>query len=256
MPKVPEQPKGSRREGKAGPPASGASGGVPRQRGNAKKKGGAAGEPERPSTGRTPAAKAGASGTSPKGASRAGAAKKADAGTPAPRGRKARAATDGARRATVDPAPRTAGDPERGGDGAERGRPALTSRAAILALVMCVIALSLAYPLREYVAQRYRIAELQAEQEQIRREVEELQQRQDELEDPAYVEREARTRLHYQYPGETAYVVLDSEGAQEGARESEVPDKPWFTRLWESIEEADRARTEPEEIPEAQPPRH
>ncbi|QRN81813.1 MAG: septum formation initiator family protein, partial [Nocardiopsis sp. BM-2018] len=39
----------------------------------------------------------------------------------------------------------------------------LTSRAAILALVVCAIALSLAYPLREYVMQQAQIAQLQDE---------------------------------------------------------------------------------------------
>jgi len=42
-------------------------------------------------------------------------------------------------------------------------RPRFTSRAAVLAVVVCAIALSLAYPVREYIAQRRQIDQLQAQ---------------------------------------------------------------------------------------------
>src|SRR5690606_2403756 len=96
----------------------------------------------------------------------------------------------------------TAGRSAPGGRPRPTGRPALTSRAAVLALLVCVIALSLAYPLREYIAQRARIAQLKEERERTREAVAELAERYEELRDPAYIEREARSRLHYQYPGE------------------------------------------------------
>jgi len=44
-------------------------------------------------------------------------------------------------------------------------RVRLTSRAAVLAVVVCAIALSLAYPVREYIAQRRQIDQLQAERQ-------------------------------------------------------------------------------------------
>src|ERR671923_194422 len=100
-------------------------------------------------------------------------------------------------------------------DGDRRARPgrrggtALTGRAAILAVVMCAIALSLAYPVREYIAQRQEIAELEHKEAVARREVEELQQRKQQLGDTSYIEREARRRLHYCMPGERCYIVLD-----------------------------------------------
>ncbi|WP_242677072.1 FtsB family cell division protein [Streptomonospora litoralis] len=137
------------------------------------------------------------------------------------------------------------------GSGGGRSRPALTSRAAILALVICVIALSLAYPLREYLAQRARIAELREEQAQTEQAVADLRERREELRDPAYIEREARTRLHYQYPGERAYVVVsdeDDQGADGGADSGE----PWFDRLWKSVLEADKPKEE-RTVPEAEP---
>ncbi|KIH97956.1 septum formation inhibitor [Streptomonospora alba] len=127
----------------------------------------------------------------------------------------------------------------------------MTSRAAILALVICMIALSLAYPLREYLAQRARIAELREEKAQTEQAVDELRERREHLKDPAYIEREARTRLHYQYPDERAYVVVSDEDQQDAAADA-GSGEPWFTRLWQSVLEADSPKQEPE-IPEAEP---
>lgn len=123
-----------------------------------------------------------------------------------------------------------------------RVRPMLTSRAAILALVVCVIALSVAYPLREYVMQRAEIAQLQDDRARMEANIEELGGREEALNDDAYVEREARARLHYQYPDETAYIVIrpESEGEDEDRVDPSEPRAPWFTELWRSVEEADR----------------
>ncbi|NYH53519.1 cell division protein FtsB [Nocardiopsis arvandica] len=136
-----------------------------------------------------------------------------------------------------DPARRTG--PVGTGTGRTPGvRPMLTSRAAILALVVCVIALSLAYPLREYIAQRTHIDQLQEEQARMEETVRELRRREELLSQDSYVEREARVRLHYQYPGETTYIV-DRPGTEEGAEADTEPSEPWFAALWRSVEEAD-----------------
>ncbi|PSK98343.1 cell division protein FtsB [Murinocardiopsis flavida] len=138
--------------------------------------------------------------------------------------------------------------------GAARGRPALTSRAAILALVVCVIALSLAYPLREYIAQRAEITELREENARTKENVAELDRRHDELQQRPYIEQEARTRLHYQYPDEKAYVVVGDEDEDTGVKRAPKSADPWFTQLWKSVQEADQAEPKSEKIPEAQPP--
>jgi cell division protein FtsB len=114
----------------------------------------------------------------------------------------------------------------------------LTSRAAILALVMCVIALSLAYPLREYIAQRAQLSELREERARMEQSVQDLRQREEEMTQDSYVEREARVRLHYQYPGETAYIVIPPDSEAEAEADT-GPGEPWFTALWRSVEEAD-----------------
>ncbi|MBB4929739.1 cell division protein FtsL [Lipingzhangella halophila] len=120
--------------------------------------------------------------------------------------------------------------------------------------MVCAIALSLAYPLREYVLQRAEIAKLQEERERTEQSVSELEQRHEELQDPDHIEREARERLHYQYPDERAYVIIADDGGEEAEEESAESREPWFTRLWKSVQEADQAGEQEEEIPEAQPP--
>lgn len=120
-----------------------------------------------------------------------------------------------------------------------RVRPMLTSRAAILALVVCVIALSLAYPLREYVMQQSQIAQLQDDRARMEDNVSQLEEREVALSDQEYVEREARVRLHYQYPDETAYIVIRPESGAEAETDPAEPTEPWFTQLWRSAEKAD-----------------
>ncbi|MFW6642251.1 septum formation initiator family protein [Nocardiopsis algeriensis] len=108
----------------------------------------------------------------------------------------------------------------------------------MLVLVVCVIALSLAYPLREYAAQRAEIAQLREEQARMRESVEELSLREQALGREEYIESEARARLHYQYPGETAYIVIRPED-EDGDEDVSGPRDPWFEVLWRSVEEAD-----------------
>jgi cell division protein FtsB len=119
----------------------------------------------------------------------------------------------------------------------------LTGRAAVLALVICLLAISLAYPLREYLAQRGDIGGIRAQVAQQEKSVADLRSEQKRWQDPAYVERQARERLHFVMPGETSYVVLEPD-------EAPVPDgvvasaprpvkrSPWFTDLWRTVEVA------------------
>lgn len=157
---------------------------------------------------------------------------KAKKATKADRPAKA-AARNGARRAG------DAGTKDSGVGRTSRVRPMLTSRAAILALVVCVIALSLAYPLREYVMQQSQIAQLKEDRARMEENVADLQEREEALSDEAFVEREARARLHYQYPDETAYIVIRPESEAETEADPAEPTEPWFTELWRTVEEAD-----------------
>jgi cell division protein FtsB len=128
----------------------------------------------------------------------------------------------------------------------DRRRASLTGRAAMLALVVCMLAISLAYPLREYLAQRGEIGEYRARVAEQEQRVAELEKARERWEDPAYVEAQARDRLRYVMPGETSYVVLEADEAPapDGVIEkvpAEVERSPWFADLWHSVEVAGRA---------------
>ncbi|TNY37197.1 FtsB family cell division protein [Thermomonospora catenispora] len=134
--------------------------------------------------------------------------------------------------------PRAAGDVVRDDDRRPRGH--LTGRAAILALVVCAIALTLAYPVREYIAQRREIAELRHRERLAYREVQRLAEHKRRLSDEAYIKREARRRLHYCMPGEKCYVVLDDDADDAPRQTGPARKPPWYETLWRSVQAADR----------------
>ena len=125
-----------------------------------------------------------------------------------------------------------------------RGRPPggdrarLTSRAAVLAVVICAIALSLAYPVREYIAQRRQIDQLQAERQMLNGQLASLQHEQQRLGDPVYIEQLARNKLHMCLRGETCYIVIGGQTAAPAAAAASLT--PWYERLWQSVQEANR----------------
>jgi cell division protein FtsB len=128
-------------------------------------------------------------------------------------------------------------------DGSPRGRTNLTGRAAVLAVVFCLLAISLAYPLREYLAQRGDIGDYRARVAAQEKRVADLRAQQKRWRDPVYVKRQARERLHFVMPGETSYVVLepDEAPAPAGVIRADarpVSKSPWFTDLWRSVEVA------------------
>ena len=120
--------------------------------------------------------------------------------------------------------------------GGDRAR--LTSRAAVLAVVMCAIALSLAYPVREYIAQRRQIDQLQAERQMLNGQLSSLQHVQQRLGDPAFIEQLARNKLHMCLRGETCYIVIGGQTGHPGA--AAAAGSPWYERLWQSVQEANR----------------
>ena len=126
---------------------------------------------------------------------------------------------------------------------ARPGRPVphITGRAAVLAIVLCAIALSLAYPVREYLAQRRQIDLLVAQRAQIAMRYQRLRQEQARLSDPVYIERLARDRLHMCLPGQTCYVVIDPADRKAKKKGAGAPPEvtPWYARIWSSVQAAD-----------------
>ncbi len=119
-----------------------------------------------------------------------------------------------------------------------------TGRLVILAVLVGGLLLSAALPLREYLAQRGEIQAVQAEQAEQRARVAALTAERARLQDPAYVAAEARRRLNFVLPGETAYVLIEPSAAP-GARDAVGGDSPWYTQLWGTARAADRPTPAP-----------
>jgi cell division protein FtsL len=109
----------------------------------------------------------------------------------------------------------------------------------VLAVVICAIALSLAYPVREYIAQRRQIDQLQAERQMLNGQLQALQHEQQRLADPAYIEQLARNKLHMCLKGQTCYVVIGGRTAHRGTATA-ASLMPWYERMWESVQQANR----------------
>ena len=115
----------------------------------------------------------------------------------------------------------------------------LTSRAAVLAVVICAIALSLAYPVRAYMAQRQQIDQLVAQQQTMLTQVKNLRVEQAKLSDRSYIEQLARQELDMCIPGTQCYVVEGSQPLINGTRPQQSGPAPWYAKLWRSVEQAD-----------------
>ncbi|MGH3155316.1 MAG: FtsB family cell division protein [Streptosporangiaceae bacterium] len=121
---------------------------------------------------------------------------------------------------------------------AARSRPRLTSRAAVLAVVICAITLSLAYPVREYIAQRRQISALGTQQQALTSQLSKLQAEQRQLNNPAYIEQLAQDRLHLCLPRRTCYVIIDGKPAAGLIQPRSAPPSPWYDKLWKSVQQA------------------
>jgi cell division protein FtsB len=118
-------------------------------------------------------------------------------------------------------------------------RSGLTTRAALLAGIVCLLLLALVVPLREFFAQRGRVQSMRAQVAEQEERVADLERRRRLLEDPAYVEQLARERLLFVRPGEVPYVVLAPEPrTTPTAGTAEADDRPWYEQLWSTVEGA------------------
>ncbi|MFJ7078350.1 septum formation initiator family protein [Streptomyces sp. NPDC098781] len=120
-------------------------------------------------------------------------------------------------------------------------RSRLTGRAALLALVVCSLVVALAYPIRQYVSQRAEIADMQRQQEEAARRVEQLRDLKARWQDDAYAEQQIRQRLHYVMPGETGYIVVDPDAGKASRTDRSAADRPWYANIWDGVDKADAA---------------
>jgi cell division protein FtsB len=116
----------------------------------------------------------------------------------------------------------------------------LARQVAILGLVLCAVALSIAFPVRSYLEQRTELAAAVAAQQNLEQQRDELEARKVALSDPDYIAAEARRRLQYVTPGDTVFVVhapalaSSADGEQAAASTS---DQPWYGNLWDTLSE-------------------
>ncbi len=111
-----------------------------------------------------------------------------------------------------------------------------TRRAAVLALVVCALALSVAVPLRNFLGQRQELSRLQAEQRRLALQVQQLDAERARLRDPDEIAREARSRLGYVRPGEIPFVVQLPNDPTTARRVVDLAEgRPWFDTLWRDV---------------------
>ena len=108
--------------------------------------------------------------------------------------------------------------------------------------VAFIFAITLAPPLQHYFAQRAQINSLRAQVNDSNNALEKARQELAKWNDPKYVASQARTRLHFVFPGERQYVVLDAPKSdlQGDGPAAPISDQiplglPWYGRLIASI---------------------
>ncbi|WP_236654183.1 FtsB family cell division protein [Streptacidiphilus anmyonensis] len=121
-----------------------------------------------------------------------------------------------------------------------RKRPRLTGRAAVLALVVCALVAALAYPMRQFIAQRSQIDQQRAAQQQAQRQVDELRREKARWQDPAFVEAQARQRLHFAFPGDTPFTAVNPSATPSASPTAQQQaSQPWYQSLLGSLDTAD-----------------
>ena len=115
----------------------------------------------------------------------------------------------------------------------------------MLAVVICAIALSLAYPVREYVTQRRQIDSLVAQQQIMLAQVKSLEAQQARLSSPAYIEQLARQELDMCFPGTRCYIVEGGQPLISAAHTAKPGPAPWYDKLWRSVQQADAIPNSP-----------
>jgi cell division protein FtsB len=130
----------------------------------------------------------------------------------------------------------------------QRVRRPFTGRALVLGAVVVLLVVLLAAPLHHYLAARSALQQSIAQRDSGQRQLQQLQQLDKQLSDPAYIEAQARIRLQYALPGDTVYQVvqpgtksnLDAPPPKD-TTVSTVYGATWNQRLWGSVETADHS---------------
>lgn len=118
----------------------------------------------------------------------------------------------------------------------------LTSRSLALGIVIVLLVTFLAPPLQRYFIQRAQINALKADIAATQVRIDEAEKQLMRWQDPNYVKSQARARLHYVWPGETQWIVVDKDGQQVQTKvelpvvELNSANGTWYGRIFSSIE--------------------
>ena len=125
----------------------------------------------------------------------------------------------------------------------------------MLAVVLVVLVVSFALPLRSWFAQRGELDALRDDIASDQQAIAELERELARWEDPKYVEAQARERLRWVKPGDVGFIVIGDDPAAPAEPGADVEAAGlWWQRLWSSVEEADRAAAlESGEVPAVGP---
>ena len=118
----------------------------------------------------------------------------------------------------------------------------ISARWLAVVTIAFIFAITLAPPLQHYFAQRAQINALRAQVNDSNNALEKAREELAKWNDPQYVASQARQRLHFVFPGERQYVVLDAPKTAEEANGPVAPIStlipnglPWYGRLIASI---------------------
>ncbi|MBD0020524.1 hypothetical protein GII33_06340 [Gordonia pseudamarae] len=108
----------------------------------------------------------------------------------------------------------------------------------VLIVAGIAVALTLAAPLRNSMSNRSEFAQLSASNSDLRKQIAYYEQKINEQNDPAYIEAQARERLHFVYPGEKAVVMMyPGDDARKAAERqaAQHANNPWYSNLWDAV---------------------
>jgi cell division protein FtsB len=120
----------------------------------------------------------------------------------------------------------------------------ITARAAVLVLALASVMVAVALPFKIWLGQRGDITSLLAQTHQTQLQLNRLNAQDKRWQSPAYIESQARRRLHYTLPGKTTTVILGKSSRSTHAaasRHAAVSSVPWYSQFWASMETAGKS---------------
>lgn len=115
-----------------------------------------------------------------------------------------------------------------------------TPRAIALGMAFVAVLLLVAVPMREFLSQRAEIARVESERAAAQARVDQLTAERSSFDDPKTIERLARERLHYTYPGQTDVLLATPpkdaplQAVKHGRAQVSKDNATWYSRLWSS----------------------